>query len=422
MNPLRSPQLAIAITGLCLLSPGPAFPGTPSTAIQHSAKSPVSSKTAKNVVLPAPPPQGIQWSLSAGVIFKDIGDVSFQTGSRSQHLRLPNYFRDSFRLPGGAGDAGGFALRTYDNGFVGPDAGTNTGGLFQGTTSSFGYSSDAQNSADQTLSYSIAGGGSATSTSSSSHYQPGSWAEGSDFQTGPYIEAGFQLPLNRHISVGAQLAYSWVGFDASNQTSTFFATQSARYYSVGLTDTYAVPNGVILPLAPYEQPDPNPGPGALPRIYATPQRAASQHATGGETVRFFNRISESLEVDVHTFNLGPEFHLNGPWSTYLTVSGGVTMNIVPWDAEHTETLYVQRGRGAARVLEQFHDEASGTEVLWGAYVQTGLGVKFGRNKNWLVEGFARWDWNEDLEGSVGPSEFSVDLDAFCAGVMVGVSF
>ena len=413
----RSLALVPTAASLCLLLQGVCYSGASAPVPAASGKA-----SAKTVVPPAPAAQGIRWNFSAGLIARDIGDVSFQTGSRSQNVRLPDMFRDSYHLPAGAGDTTSFMLRSYDNGYVGPDEGTDSGGLFQGTTSRFGYNSDAQNNADQSLTQSLAGGGSATTTSDRSDYQTGSWGEDSDYQVGPYIEGGFQYSLNERVSVGAQLAYSWVSFDAENTTSTFSATQGARYYSVGLTDTYAVPDGVILPLAPYDQPDANPPPAALPRIYALPQRTASSHATGSDSVSFFNSVSESLDVDVHTINLGPEIQIQGPWNTFLTLSGGATMNITPWDADHNETLYMQRGSGKASVLEQFHDSNSGTELLWGAYVQTGLGWKFGREKNWQLEGFARWDWNQDLEGSVGPSTFSVDLDAFSAGVTLGYTF
>jgi hypothetical protein len=417
MKTVRSFAFVPTAASLCLLAHGMCYAGPTSPMAAPSGKA-----SAKTVVPPAAAPQGIRWNFSAGVIARDIGEVSFQTSSRSQNVRLPDMFRDSFHLPGSAGDTTSFMLRTYDNGYVGPDEGTDSGGLFQGTTSRFGYDSDSQNNADQSLTQGLAGGGSATATSDSASHQSGSWGEDSDYQVGPYIEGGFQYSINERVSLGAQLAYSWVGFDAANTTSTFSAMQGARFSSVGVTDTYAVPSGVILPLAPYDQPSANPEPAALPRIYALPQRAVSSHATGSDSVSFFNSVSESLDVDVHTINLGPEIQIQGPWNTFLSLSGGATMNITPWDAEHNETLYMQRRSGKTSVLEQFRDDASGTELLWGAYVQTGLGWKFGRNKNWQLEGFARWDWNEDLEGSVGPSTFSVDLDAFSTGVTLGVTF
>ncbi len=418
MKNLRSLPFAPTAASLCLLVHGVCYAGPSASPLDVTG-----GKESSKTVLPASPtPEGIRWNFSAGGIARDVGKVSFQTGSRSQNLRLPDFFRDSFRLPPSAGDSTTFMLRTYDNGYVGPDAGTESGGLFQGTTSRFGYNSDGQNNNNQSLTQSLSGGGSSTTTGSGSSYQGGSWSEDSDYQFGPHLEGGFQFPLNARVSVGAQLAYSWVGFDAANTSSTFTAFERASYYSVGLTDTYSVPGGVILPFATYDQSDANPPPAALPRIFALPQRATSRHATGADSAFYFNRVTENLDVDLHTINLGPEFHVQGPWNTYISLSGGATMNITPWDADHSETLYLQRGSDRPRVLEQFHDSDSGTELLWGAYVQTGLGWSFGKDKNWQLEGFARWDWNQDLEGSVGPSTFSVDLDAFSAGVMLGFTF
>jgi hypothetical protein len=417
MKNVRSLPLVPTVASLCLMVHGVCYAGPASP-----AAAPDGNDVSKNVMVETPAREGIRWNFSAGWITRDIGKVGFQTGSLSQNVQLPDFFSDSFSLPPSAGDSSTFMLRTYDNGYVGPDAGTDGGGLFQGTTSRFGYNSDAQNNNNQSLTQGLASGGSATTTSSGSSYQSNSWSEDSDYQTGPYLEGGFQFPINGRVSLGAQLAYSWVGFDSAKTTSTFSAFENASFYSVGLTDTYAVPGSVILPLAPYDQPDANPSPSALPRIFALPQRVISQNATGSDNVFFFNRVTENLDVDLHTINLGPEFQIQGPWNTYLSLSGGATINITPWDAEHTETLYMQRGSDQPRVLEEFRDDDSGTELLWGAYVQTGLGWNFGRNKNWHLEGFARWDWNEDLEGSVGPSTFSVDLDAFSAGVTLGFTF
>lgn len=413
MKKTKSFSAVPTAASLCLLVQGICYSGPSLTGGGPGGKDVMTATAAR---------EGILWSFSAGAIARDVGKVSFQTGSRSQNLRLPDLFRDSFHLPVSAGDTSSFMLRNYDNGYVGPDTATDSGGFFQGTTSRFGFARDSQNNSDQTLGYTLAGGGSATTTRDGADYQAASWSDDPDFQVGPYLEAGVQFPINNHVSLGAQLAYSWIGFDASNATSTFSAFQNARYSSVGLTDTYAVPNGVILPLAPYDQPDANPPPAALPRIFALPQRAVSRSATGAESVVFYNNVTEHLDVDLHTFNLGPEFLFQGPWDTQFSISGGATLNVSPWDAEHTETLFMRRNSERPRVLEKFRDQASGTEVLWGGYVQTGLGWTFGPQKNWQVEGFARWDWSEDLEGSVGPSDFSVDLDSFSAGVTLGFTF
>ena len=89
------------------------------------------------------------WRFSAGVIFRDIGDVSFDTGSRASFSSLPRPFRDSFRLPGGVGGSSGSGFRQYANGFVGPDRrGTTPGSAFAGTTSRFGFQSTSQNNND----------------------------------------------------------------------------------------------------------------------------------------------------------------------------------------------------------------------------------------------------------------------------------
>ena len=39
-----------------------------------------------------------------------------------------------------------------------------------------------------------------------------------------------------------------------------------------------------------------------------------------------------------------------------------------------------------------------------------------------LQGFARYDWNEDLDGSVGPSSFEVDLSGWSVGAGATLSF
>ncbi len=47
-------------------------------------------------------PRQPKWRVSSGAIWRDIGDVKFRSGSRSQQLRLPNLVGKEFRhLPGG---------------------------------------------------------------------------------------------------------------------------------------------------------------------------------------------------------------------------------------------------------------------------------------------------------------------------------
>ena len=394
-----------------------------------------SSKNPKSPVIYDPPAdRNGGWSFSAGAIFRDIGDVSFRTGSRSQNLRLPSLVgrnRSSTTGTAVVGDADappltGIVDRFYVDGFVRPDAGTARDGL----TRFFSYDNPGQVRGD-TLNYTFSTTGGSQSTtrtavsSPRSSFRSASWEDDSDFEAGPYIEASYLFPNHSGapVNFGFNTSFSFINIDARQGGLNTFAQQqrstttTSRSGSIGV-DTFQL-NGVIVPAAPFTgSPD---GPG--PVIPQAPTSRSFGGSSGGssssQTATFFNRIDEELDIDLYTISLGPEVQVQHG-ALYASLGAGLAINIADFEASHRETLFVSQNGGKAREFESYDSRKNDTDFLYGLYIQGAVGVDL--TKRLSLEGFARYDWNESLEGSVGPSSFDVDLTGFSAGVQLSFSF
>jgi hypothetical protein len=371
-----------------------------------------------------------RWSVKAGPLFRDFDGGSFQTGSRSSTVALPGgstFYRLS---TGAAGPESGEALREYSDGFVGPDtAGTTPGSFFTDTTSRFGFENDSQNNADTTIVFQGPLTGEQGLTSSGSSGSDLSWEDDPGSETGAIVELGLQLSSpERAVTVSGVFAFLYSPFEINGGGSTFEAsrTDTRREISGTVTDTYTVPTGVILPLAPYSQPSADPIPGFYPRIADEPTRVIAPEVNPSSTNSFtwFNRIEESVDADVFTFSLGPEVQVSVADVGFLALSAGAALHLVDWDATHEETLY-RNHQGASESVQRWKDQTSGTDVVWGGFAQVSGGLALDSedaSTGIVLQAFARWDVTEDLDGTVGPSTFTLDLDAFSAGAMAGFLF
>jgi hypothetical protein len=368
--------------------------------------------SGKNVAHPpaVEPARESQWRISAGAIWRDIGDVRFHTGSHSQRLRLPNLVGREFRhLPTAAGPLGTIAPRNYRDGFVHTDAGTANDGF----TWNWGYDESSQVQGDQ-LVYSLAQGSQRT-VSRRSSLSDASWQDDSEFEPGPYIEIDRLFPLSERVLVGPQFNFSFIRIDSQQAGSTFAQHQSSEQRSFQLTDRFDL-DGVIPPLAPYAGTEAGPGPliNNLPS-----SRSLTSFHRDSRTADFFNRVDESFDLDLFTLGAGAhiEYDLD---KVFIQGSAGLALNVADWEASHRETLYVSRDGGKAESYRNWTARESGTDLLLGAYVQTKVGVQL--TERLSVSGFARYDWSQSLTGNVGPSSFDVGLDGLSAGVMVGFTF
>ncbi|MDF3129969.1 hypothetical protein P0Y35_12245 [Kiritimatiellaeota bacterium B1221] len=383
------------------------------------------------IAQPAPEAEvssGGRWSFSAGAFSRQFDGGEFRSGSRSSSVALPSGNVDYSLSTGAAGAASGVALRTYSDGFVGPDtAGSTAGSLFEGTTSRFGFDRDSQNNANSSLVFQGALSGEQTLSSSQSSETDLMWSDDSDAETGVILEFTYLLTSpEKSVQVLGQFSFLYSPVEIRGGGSTFEAqrTDTRKELSGTLTDTYQVPTGVILPLAPYSQSSANPPPGFYPRIMDEPTRTMAPEGTtvANDTVSWFNQIEEKVEADVFTISFGPEVMIQVTESAFFSLSAGAAMHLVDWKATHQETLH-QSNRSAP--VREWKDEASKTDLVWGGFGQVAGGLKFGPDQDpsrYFLQGFARWDITEDLKGTVGPSEFTLDLDAFSAGAMAGFFF
>jgi len=212
---------------------------------------------------------------------------------------------------------------------------------------------------------------------------------------GPYIAFDLLFPINPWFSIGQQVSFSYVRTSAANNLSNLNGNLDS-----GIRDIS--------------------------------QRAdAYMH----------NRVTERLDADVYTLSLGPlaEVH-TGP--VFLQGAFGLAINLVHFNADVREKVYIysdfddpvyleaisNSGPAYLRDLredeevlaEKLEDGNHGTKFLFGFYVQGLLGFQIA--ECWSVAGFVRYDWNENLEGEVGYSDFSMDMSAFSAGAQIGFNF
>jgi hypothetical protein len=229
------------------------------------------------------------------------------------------------------GNFDGNTVRTYDQGgYLGVDStGNNHGPGYENTTWYYGYSDTSANQ------------GSALSlTSSSSPATAVSKNNAEDPQHGFEISYDRELFQKGRWRFGAEGALGYTRLSISDSR-----TLTARVNRI--TDTFAVPEGVTLPPAPYQ--GSYTGPGAV--ISDQPSRQTTVVTSSENTI-----VGErKLEADVFGLRLGPyaEVPLNDKFS--LLFSGG---------------LYLAVGNSKFSFHETVTVEGAGTEVHSGSHSDT----------------------------------------------------
>lgn len=367
------------------------------------------------------------WTLSAGPLVRDFPGGTFYSGSSSQAVALPEG-NSTYELDtGSAGPESGQVLRGYDNGFVGPDSqGTASGSLFEGTTSRFGYEAESQ-VRDGFLVYQSQLSGTAASSEFSSSATEPLTGEDPDGKTGFQVELSY-LPsvTEKRVRIGARFGLSWSPYKLRGQASNFFASRidSIGEISGTLTDSYVISEGVILPPAPYNQPDADPGAQSLPRISATPERTidASVVPVSETTTEWRNRLDHAFDADVFTFSVGPDTRFGISDSVFLFASAGVSFHFVDWRANTDEALFRTIDGGASETVNTWGDRSGGTEPLLGVFFQGGGGIHIGSERQYSLQVFIRRDWVESISRSAGPSALDIGFDAYTAGLSLGYTF
>lgn len=358
--------------------------------------------------------KGPLWRFGLGAGSRSVGGIQFETGSYSRLEDLMPFFAQattSFPF----GPATGFSDRTYKDGFVFRDINTEDPNSFlPGTTAYFGYERDDQ---IRNGSLFFNGVGSTGSFSQGGRHRTGDvWGTTTDDLATPVIKVEVLLPLTPAVRAGLQLSYMHVEADAARTSNTFNGFFRSSSGQVSVTDEYDL-QGVVLPLAPYQGQYNPPGPAPLIDNIPT-RRLLSEQVTGVENIIFFNRVRESLDIEMHTISLGATLEFQWKWFS-LSMNGGLGMNIIDWSADFREDLMAAENGKASR-FRSWKSHASDTDILAGFYLGGEVGLQIA--KHCRLAAFARYDWTESLRGTVGPSNFSVDLDGQTVGGMVVFSF
>ena len=360
--------------------------------------------------LPSPPPPASpdHFQISAGWMWRQAGDVRFTSGSQSGSLGLLSRFGSSRRSDPPIGEAGSYADRRYADGYVGVDGGT----VNDGATSLWGYDNASQVEGD-TIRYHA--GGSRRAVSSGRVAGPEEDWEGDDGGNAPVVQLGWWREVAPHVSLGAQLQWSFLQLAGEHRNSNFTAWQQQDSFSRSFTDTYNL-QGIKVPQAPYA----GAGLGFGPLLDNVPAgRDFRESGDGRDRADYFNDIRQSLDLNVNTLSLGPTVALrSAAW--VLQANAGFALNIVDWDAYQQETLYLSRNGGPAKTVREWRSHKSGTDFLPGVYLQSAATVQL--TPRLAFTAFGRYEWSQKLEGTVGPSSFSIDLTGWSAGLMLGLNF
>lgn len=370
-------------------------------------------ESGKKPVLPppdesAPAASRDHFQVSAGWMWRETGGVRFLSGSRSRTLAFPSLFGTSQLQDPGIGPADSFADRVYSDGYVGVDEGTAN----DGNTSLWGYGNAGQVAGD---SIRFHGSGSRQAVSGSSHAESSGEWEGEDGGNAPVVQLDWWRQVSARFSAGAQMQWSLLQLDGSQNSSDFSAWHQRDSFGRSFTDVYDL-HGVIAPQAPYS----GAGLGFGPLLDNIPSaREFHESASGSDRAVYFNDVRQSLDLNVNTLSLGPTFAYRTD-RLALQASAGFSLNIASWDADQRETLYLSRNGGSAKVVKEWRDHSSGTDLLPGFYLQSGATCQL--TPSISVTGFGRYEWSDELEGSVGPSTFPCRPHRLVGGPHGGLPF
>jgi len=143
------------------------------------------------------------------------------------------------------------------------------------------------------------------------------------------------------------------------------------------------------------------GPG--PVISLSPQSSSAAAAATARKASYdvySSRVRQSLDIDLHTLSFG--LKVSAIAGRVRIVGLGLAVNIADYDADYEELrLTVQRGRAGERLLREWHDNNSGTEVVPGFYLETMERCYW--VLQWVGYVSGRYDW----AGSVGLAKLAL---------------
>lgn len=240
-----------------------------------------------------------------------------------------------FPLQSDPGPASGAYDRTYDNGsYVKIDSSTNAGGL----TWNWGYQNASQ----------LQNGG-IVMQSSTSPNDASSKNHENDPQSG--VELGYSRELFRD-------AEDWkIGFEAALGYTHIWVSDSRRLLNRinRITDTYSIPDGVVVPLPPYNGSFLGPGAliGSEPSDRTTSIVSSEALITGDRTV----------DSDVFMLRLGPYMEVPIYKKLSMIFDGGLLLAVGFTDFHYRESVTIEGSGTVSRSSSGSQDD-----FLFGGYV------------------------------------------------------
>ncbi len=374
-----------------------------------SAKDALPSPKSGKDILPIPVPSQGRWIFEAGLSWRNIGAIDFRSGVSD--LIIPPLYQPSYTPVPGIGPDTGPADRTYDDGFIRPDARASR-------TTDYGYE-ELDQIQGNTLAFNATGGereevGRTTSADATS------WHEDRDWVAAPYLKLSYQNDLGNGWSVGPAIHLSVAEINGSRRgLNTILGREERNTFDIAATDFYDV-TGLDLPREVPNTGAPNIVAPLVPNEPIADRRLLTPTLRSTDVAVWNDSIAESLDVDTWSISVGAEAVYQYGERFYASVGSGVVLNVTSWDATRSDQLLQQINGGAPVVISSTSASNLGSSILWGIYLQASGGYHL--NESLSLELSLRYDHTEELSGRVGNSSFEVDLSGFSVGLGANYSF
>ena len=351
-----------------------------------------------------------KWNLGAGISWRRVGNINFNTGNTS--LTAPSVFgSSSFTQPAGIGGKTGAIARTYDNGFVNPGPRTPA----TGRTTDYSYQTQDQLQGNNLLM--TATGGRRVIIDQAAASSPSGWRESDNWEISPYLSLSHLIDMGNGWSAGPSLNFSYTSIGGrQGGLNTLNVNESRNIFDVRAIDSFDS-TGLILPNPPYTG-----SPGAIaPLLPVEPaERNFIDDLRTTDTALFRDSINESLEVNLFGLSIGASAVYQTESRFFAGIGTGLVLNIADWDANRSDQLVQTTNGGAPLQIGSASFHNSGADVLFGYYLQGSVGYQI--SDSWSIEANTRYDWNESLRESVGESDFDLNLTGLTLGVGANYSF
>lgn len=352
------------------------------------------------------------WDVSVGPVYRGAMSLDVEGSSHVQAEGL-RAGQNASHYPSSIGPQYQYGNRTYDDGFVFMDPGTDyPGTLIPGQTWYWGYASaDQVDPVAETLTFTARGG----SSSSSQVTKDAALDDSKDVDA-----AGVAVSVRRGLKTGPRCELSLVAgmnalFGSADGLGGSTYSEDVKGSSFIVRDVYDISLLTAAPAAPYEGTYLGPGP-IIPNIPASRQRVSK----GSESWTAVNDIEVEADYSVMNLSLGMRMStlMKGHVSGF--VQPAVTLNLVELDVDSQEAFMAMHEDGSVSVLNSWSDSADQDKWILGAGLS--VGAEWMMNEAWRLGLMGGYDWvSEDVDVDVGAGEVSFDASGFTVGLSVGRS-